>query len=185
MTNQIMNNTKKRMDSTVISIQKELATIRTGRASLSILDGVSVDYFGTETPLNQVASLSVPEGNLIVIQPWDTQLINEIERAILKANLDLTPQNDGKVIRIPIPPLTEERRQKLARTAKDIGEEGKTAVRHIRRDANEEIKVLEKEKKISQDDQHRTLQKIQEVTDEHTKEIDELVKKKETEILEF
>ena len=162
-----------------------LATIRTGRASLSILDGVQVDYYGTPTPLNQVATLSIPDPTLIVAQPWDPSTIPLIEKAILKADLGLNPSNDGKVVRIPIPPLTEERRKDMAKRVHTLAEEGRTGVRKARRDANDQIKKLEKDKKISQDDEKRGHDHVQKLTDEHVKLIDDLAKHKEKEVLEI
>lgn len=185
MINDIVKEARKRMDAALKALQKELGAVRTGRASLSMLDNVKVNFYGTDTALNQAASLALPEGNLIVIQPWDAQLLSEIEKAILKANLDLTPQNDGKVIRIHVPPLTEERRQKIARSIKEMGENGRTALRHVRRDVNDLVKIAQKDKKISEDDEHIALKKVQELTDEHIKLIDDAVKRKEKEVMEI
>ena len=176
--------TEKRMKATLEDTHHKLATIRTGRASLAILDGVIVDYYGTETPLNQVVKLSIPDPTLIMAQPFDPTIINNVEKAILKAGLGLNPTNDGKVIRIPIPPLTEERRKQLVKKVSNVGEESKTAIRQIRRDSNEEIKELEKEKKISQDDEHRGYEEIQKITDDFIKKIEELVIHKNNEIME-
>ncbi|MGH9866867.1 MAG: ribosome recycling factor [Candidatus Polarisedimenticolia bacterium] len=166
-------------------VRHSLAPIRTGRASLSILDGVQVDYYGTATPLNQVATLSIPDPTVIVAQPWDPSALGAIERAILKSDLGLNPANDGKVVRIPIPPLTEERRKELAKKVHVQAEEGRTHVRQARRDANEAAKKLEKDKKISQDDNKRGLDHIQKLTDQYIKAIDDLARKKEKEILEI
>jgi len=166
-------------------LRKELATVRTGRASLSILDGVRVEYYGQPTPLNGVATLSIPDGGMIVAQPWDRSLIDKIEKAILTADLGLNPSNDGKVVRIPIPPLTQERRQQLARKVAQMGEERKTAIRQVRREANEDLKKLLKEKTISEDDERRGLEQVQKLTDHHIQQIDQLTKAKEKEILEF
>lgn len=166
-------------------LRKELATVRTGRASLSILDGVMVEYYGQPTPLNGVATLSIPDGGMIVAQPWDRSLIDKIEKAILTADLGLNPSNDGKVVRIPIPPLTQERRQQLARKVAQMGEERKTAIRQVRREANEDLKKLLKEKTISEDDERRGLEQVQKLTDHHIQQIDQLTKAKEKEILEF
>ena len=174
---------EKKMKHSVDATRKELATIRTGRASLAILDGIHVDYYGTATPLNQVATLAVPDPTLITIQPWEPALTKEIERAILQSELGLTPANDGKVVRLPIPPLTEERRKQLAKKVHHVGEDGKTIVRQHRREANDHLKALLKDKKISEDDEKRALEQIQELTDRSVKQIDEMVQHKEKEIL--
>ena len=185
MLNDLYARTEKKMKDQVEHIRHTLSTIRTGRASLSVLDGVNVDYYGTPTPINQVATLSVPDPTLIVAQPWDTSLLAVIEKAILKSDLGLNPSNDGKVVRIPIPPLTEERRKDLAKKVHQMAEEGRTHIRQTRRDANEEAKKLEKGKEISQDDERRALEHIQKLTDQYIKNIDDLAKKKEKEILEI
>jgi len=174
---------EKKMKHSVEVTRKDLATIRTGRASLAILDGIQVDYYGTATPLNQVATLAVPDPTLITIQPWEPALTKEIEKAILQSELGLTPANDGKVVRLPIPPLTEERRKQLAKKVHHVGEEGKTVVRQHRREANDQLKALLKDKKISEDDEKRALEHIQELTDRTVKQIDDLVQYKEKEIL--
>jgi ribosome recycling factor len=173
------------MGKSVASLEKDLNRVRTGRASLSILDGIRVDYYGTMTPLNQMATLTVPESRLITIQPWDVSVIKEIEKAILKSDLGLTPSNDGKIIRISIPPLTEERRKEIVKTVHKICEDFKISVRNIRRDANEMIKGLKKDGDISEDDAFKSQDQIQKVTDEHVKLIDECYQEKEKEILEF
>jgi ribosome recycling factor len=185
MIDEIQADVERRMNSTLEILRKDLSSIRTGRASLAILDGVKVDYYGTDTPLSQVATLSIPEPSLIVVQPWDPGNIEAIEKAVLRADLGLNPSNDGKVVRLPIPPLTEERRKQLARKVSKIGEECKTALRQVRRDGNEQIKSLEKSKTVSQDDEHRALDAIQKLTDQFSKSVDDLVKKKEQEILEI
>lgn len=185
MLNEVYAQTDRKMKDLVEHLRHGLSTIRTGRASLSILDGVMVDYYGTPTPLNQVATLSIPDPTLIVAQPWDPTVLGGIEKAILKSDLGLNPSNDGKVVRIPIPPLTEERRKELAKKVHHLAEEGRTHVRQARRDANEQIKKLEKDKKISQDDEKRGFDHVQKLTDQHIKSIDELAKKKEKEILEI
>jgi ribosome recycling factor len=184
MTEEVLEDVERRMNSTLEVLRKDLGIIRTGRASLAILDGVKVDYYGTETPFNQVATLSIPEPTLIVAQPWDPSVIEAIEKAVLKADLGLNPSNDGKVVRIPIPPLTEERRKQLARKAGQVGEECKTALRQIRRDGNDRLKAMEKDKQISQDDEHRAMDQVQKLTDRFSSQVDEQVKKKEKEILE-
>ena len=183
MTKEIHATAEKKMKQTLEVTRKDLATIRTGRASLAILDGIQVDYYGTATPLNQVGTLAVPDPTLITIQPWDASLVKEIEKAILASELGLTPANDGKTIRLPIPPLTEERRKQLAKKVHHIGEEGRTIIRQHRREANDHLKALLKDHKISEDDEKRALDEIQHLTDKSVKQIDELVQHKEKEIL--
>jgi len=182
---EILEQNRSRMDATVADAQKKLSRVRTGRASLGILDGVTVDYYGTPTPLNQVAKLAIPEPTLIVAQPFDPSTLPSIEKAIIAADLGLNPGNDGKLIRIPVPPLTEERRKQLVKKVRAMGEEAKTAIRQVRRDSNEEIKKLEKEGAISEDDAHRYLDEIQQETNKHTARIDELDKNKEKELMEI
>jgi len=184
MTEQIFELARKRMSSSVEIFQKELGTIRTGRASLSLLDGITVDYYGTSTPLNQVATLSVPESRLITIQPWDQTIVKEIERAVLKSDLGLTPTTDGRIIRISVPPLTEERRQHLAKMVRKLAEECKITIRNVRREANEQVKSAEKDKKISEDDAFKALERIQKITDEFVGKADELCRRKEKEVME-
>ena len=161
MTDDVVKNADKRMKASVGDFRQKLSTVRTGRASLGILDGVTVDYYGTPTPLNQVAKLSIPEPTLINAQPFDPSSLQAIEKAVMAADLGLNPSNDGKVIRIPIPPLTEERRKQLVKKVRGMGEEAKTAIRQIRRDANEEIKKLEKDGDVSEDDARRGLDEVQ------------------------
>ncbi len=184
MEKEIKRKTTEKMDGAIEALKKEFASIRTGRASLALLDGIKVDYYGNLTPLQQLASLSIPESRQIAIQPWEQKIIPDIEKAILKSDLGLTPSNDGKVIRINIPPLTEERRKQLAKTMKKFAEDSKIAVRNIRRDINEEIKKLEKEKHISEDETKKSLDEIQKLTDSYVKKIDELTSHKEKEIME-
>jgi ribosome recycling factor len=174
-----------RMRKTVEDLGREMGSIRTGRASISILDPLRVDYYGTPTPLNQVANLSVPEPALILIQPWDVSQISSIERAILTSDLGLNPSNDGKVIRLTIPALTEERRRDLVKHLHHIVEQHRVAVRNLRRDANEAVKKLVKDKEISEDAQRRAQDEIQKLTDETIKKLDEASKTKEHEILEI
>ncbi|UCG38367.1 MAG: ribosome recycling factor [bacterium] len=181
---ELYQDTENKMEKSIESLARELATIRTGRASLSILDGITVEYYGSQSPLNQVATLSVPESRLIVIQPWDPSIIKEVEKAIMRSDLGLTPSNDGKVIRIPIPPLTEERRVLLVKVVKRHGEDAKVAVRNIRRDSISDAKEFEKEKAISEDELHRAQDEIQKITDRFIEKVDELIEKKEKEILE-
>ena len=185
MLDEIYQETSDNMGKSITSLENEFKRIRTGRASLSILDGIRVDYYGTLTPLNQMASLSVPESRLISIQPWDVSVIKEIEKAILKSDLGLTPSSDGKIIRIAIPPLTEERRKELVKVINKMSEEHKVAVRNLRRDANDMIKELKKEGEISEDEAFKAQDQVQKITDEHIKLIDEINNKKEKEILEF
>ncbi|HYN06610.1 MAG TPA: ribosome recycling factor [Vicinamibacterales bacterium] len=174
---------KKRMDSALDHVRRELGGLRTGRATVSLLDPVHVDAYGASLPLNQVASLSVPEPTLIVAQPFDPSLMSAIEKAIQKSNLGLNPASDGKVLRIPIPPLTEERRREMSRLVHKYAEEGRNAVRQVRRDANERLKKLLKDHKISEDDERRALDDVQKITDQHVVLIDELQRKKDTELL--
>jgi ribosome recycling factor len=166
-------------------LKKELNRIRTGRASLSILDGIKVDYYGTLTPLNQMATLAVPESRLITIQPWDVSVIKDIEKAILKSDLGLTPSNDGKIIRISIPPLTEERRKEIVKVVHKVCEDYKVSVRNVRRDSNDLVKSMKKDGEISEDDAFKSQDRVQQITDEFVKLIDECYKEKEKEILEF
>jgi len=174
---------KQRMDASVETVRRELAALRSGRASLSMLDGIKVDYYGTLTPLSQVGNLSVPEATLITVQPWDPTLLPPIEKAIRTSDLDLNPQNDGKIIRIPIPPLTEERRKALVKHAHKHAEDGRVAIRNVRRDANEHLKKLLKDHAISEDDEKHAIAEVQKLTDHHTERINEILKKKEAEIL--
>jgi ribosome recycling factor len=174
---------KKRMDSTIEHVRKELGGLRTGRATISLLDPVHVEAYGTTMPLNQVASLSIPEPTLIVAQPFDPSLMGAIERAVQKSNLGLNPASDGKVLRIPIPSLTEERRKELSRLVHKYAEEGRNGVRQVRRDANDRLKKLLKDHKISEDDERRALEDVQKITDQHVTLIDDLQKKKDQELL--
>ena len=174
---------KKRMDAAIEHVRKELGGLRTGRASVSLLDPVLVEAYGTTMPLNQVASLSIPEPTLIVAQPFDPTLMSAIERGVQKANLGLNPASDGKVVRIPIPSLTEERSKELSRLMHKYAEEGRNSVRQVRRDANERLKKLLKDHKISEDDERRALDEVQKITDQHVSLIDDLQKKKDSELL--
>lgn len=181
----IYEETEKEMKRSLEVTQKTFAGIRTGRASLALLDGIQVDAYSTSLPLNQVAVLAIPESRLITIAPWDVSLIPAIEKAILKSDLGITPSNDGKIIRLTVPPLTEERRKELVRVVKKMGEEGRVGIRNIRRDANEKIKAQEKKKEISEDDLHKALDHIQELTDRCIEQLEEVLSKKEKEIMEF
>ena len=175
---------KEKMEKAIEALRHELDTLRTGRASVAMLDGVRVDYYGTPTPLNQLASLSVPESRTIVIQPWDVTQVQVIEKAILTSDLGLTPSNDGKVIRINIPQLTEERRKELVKVSGKYAEECKVSIRNARRDAIDEVKKKEKDKDIGQDDRKRAEEEVQKVTDSEIKRVDEIVEAKEAEIME-
>lgn len=177
--------TRTRMGKALEDLRQELAGVRTGRASTSLLDHVKVEYYGTPTPLNQVATLGVPEPTLLTVQPWDPSLLAAIDKAILASGLGLNPVNDGKILRVPIPPLTEERRKELVKHLHRVLEDHRTAVRNIRRDANEALKKLLKDKKISEDDERRGLEEIQKLTDEFTGKLEEQGKGKEREILEM
>lgn len=183
MVTELIDDAKRRMDKTLEHLRKELASVRTGRASLAILDGVKVDYYGAPTPLNQVANLAVPEANLITIQPWEPPMLEVIEKAILSSDLDLNPSNDGKILRIPIPPLTEERRKMLVKHVGKLAEDSRTAVRQVRRDVNDRLKKMLKDKEISEDEEKRALKDVQDMTDEHVTKVDEIVKKKEQELM--
>jgi ribosome recycling factor len=185
MVDEIFEDLKDRMGKSIESLKREYSRLRTGRASISLLDGIRVSYYDTPTPLNQMASLAVPEPRLIVIQPWDKTAIEDIEKAILKSELGLTPMNDGKVIRISIPPLTEERRKELVKVARKMSEENKVSLRNIRRDANEMLKDLKKEKEITEDDLFRSQEEVQKATDQFISQVDELCAAKEKEILEI
>ncbi len=185
MISKIIDAAKKSMDKCVDDMRQSLATIRTGRASVSILDHIQANYYGTSTPLNQMTSLSTPDPTLIVIQPWDPSTISAIEKAILASDLGLTPTNDGKVVRLPIPPLTQERRKQLAKSVGHIGEQHKVAVRQARHEANDQLKALLKDKEISEDEQKDALKKVQDLTDSAIEKIEDLRQKKEAEILEI
>ena len=185
MIDDIFEDTRDRMGKSLEALKNEFKRVRTGRASLNILDGIRVDYYGTLTPLNQMASLSVPESRLILIQPWDVSVIKDIEKAILKSDLGLTPSSDGKLIRIAIPPLTEDRRKELVKVVHKMAEEHKIAVRNVRRDSNEMLKSLKKDGDISEDDAFKAQDTVQKITDEYVALIDDVYKDKEKEILEF
>jgi ribosome recycling factor len=182
--NELKKKAMERMNTAIESLKKDFGTIRTGRASLSLIDGIRVDYYGAPTALAQVATLGIPESRQITIQPWDPKLIPDIEKAILKSDLGLTPGNDGKMIRINIPHLTEERRVQLVKVIKKRSEEGRVAVRNIRRDIMEELKKSEKEKHLSEDDVKRMHDEIQKVTDSYIEKVEEVMQHKEKEIME-
>ena len=185
MKDEILSELRQKMNNSVESLQKEFVRIRTGRASTALLDGIKVNCYETHMPLDQVASISVPESRLITIKPWDQTIIGEVEKSILKSELGLTPINDGKIIRISIPPLTEERRKELAKLARKIAEEARISVRSHRREANEIFKELKNEKEISEDDMYKSQDKVQKITDEFIEKIDEITAEKEKEIIEF
>jgi ribosome recycling factor len=185
MIESIYQETRESMGKSVEALKNELKRIRTGRASLSILDGIKVDYYGTLTPLNQMATLAVPESRLITIQPWDVSVVKDIEKAILKSDLGLTPSSDGKIIRISIPQLTEDRRKELVKVVHKVCEDYKVSVRNFRRDSNELLKSMKKDGEITEDDAFNSQEQVQKITDEHIKLIDECYQEKEKEILEF
>jgi len=185
MIRQILDAAKKRMEKCVEDMQQNLGTIRTGRASVGILDHVQANYYGTATPLNQMATLSTPDPTMILIQPWDPSTIPQIEKAILGSDLGLNPTNDGKVVRLPIPPLTQERRKQLAKSVNHIAEQHRVAVRQVRHDANDQLKASLKDKTISEDQEKDGLKKVQELTNEFIAKVDNFQKKKEAEILEL
>jgi ribosome recycling factor len=185
MKEEILSELRQKMEKTIEALRKELNRIRTGRASVALLDGIKVNAYETLMPLDQVSSISVPESRLITIKPWDQSIIGEIEKSILKSELGLTPMNDGKLIRISIPPLTEERRKELAKMAKKMAEEAKISIRNHRREANEMFKELKNEKEISEDEMYKSQEQTQKVTDDFTKKADEITSEKEKEILEF
>ncbi|MFZ0131613.1 MAG: ribosome recycling factor [Desulfobacterales bacterium] len=185
MIEDIYQETRANMGKSIDDLKREFKRVRTGRASLSILDGIRVNYYGTPTPLNQMATLAVPESRLITIQPWDVSAIKEVEKAIMKSDLGLTPSSDGKIVRIAIPPLTEERRKDLVKVVNKMSEEHKVAVRNVRRDANEMFKDLKKEGDISEDEAFKAQDQVQKITDDHIKLVDQVTKEKEREILEF
>jgi len=184
MINELFNDIKDRMNKAIEHYRNEIASIRTGRASTSILDGIKVDYYGTSTPINNIAHITVPEGQLIVIQPFDPNSLEIIEKAIIASDLGLTPNNDGNVIRLNIPSLTEERRKELIKVVYKIIEEGRVSVRNIRRDANDHLKKHEKDHELSEDNLRRAMDNIQEMTDEHIKDLNQMQDAKEKEIME-
>jgi ribosome recycling factor len=185
MKEEILSEMRDKMENSLDALKKEFKRIRTGRASTALLDGIKVDCYETQMPLEQVASLSVPESRLITIKPWDQSIIGEIEKSILKSELGLNPMNDGKIIRISIPPLTEERRRELAKLAKKMAEETKISIRSHRREANELFKDLKNEKEISEDEMYKYQDQVQDITNDFTKKIDQVTAEKEKEIIEF
>jgi ribosome recycling factor len=181
---QVSAELEKKMNASLETFRKELNSIRTGRASLSILEGITVQYYGVPTPMNQVATLSVPESRLITIQPWDGSVIGEVEKAILKSDLGLTPANDGRTVKIPIPPLTEERRKQLVRIVKKMGEDCKVAIRNVRREGNDDLKNLEKDKTLSEDELRRAQDQVQKLTDRFISMAEQVTTQKEKEVME-
>jgi ribosome recycling factor len=184
MIKSVLSEAKQHMDKAIEAMQHEMSTVRTGRANIALLDGIRVDYYGSLTPINQVANIAAPEPRMITIQPWEKRMVAVIEKAILAANLGITPSNDGTIIRLPIPSLTEERRRDLVRVVHKMAEEVRVSVRNGRREANDQLKKLEKKGDISKDDSRRTQEEIQEITGEYIEQIDELLARKEAEIME-
>src|SRR5579863_3251964 len=180
----LYNDLKRRMDHAVADFQANLAATRTGRASIHMLDQIKVDYYGTPTPINQMAQVSAPEPQLITISPWDPGILKEIEKAIQTSDLGFNPMSDGKIIRVPVPPMTEERRRDVCKHINKVLEEHRTAVRNVRRDGNDALKKLAKEKKISEDDEKRALEEVQKMTDEEIRRMEELSRKKEIEVMQ-
>lgn len=183
MIEEIKTEAKEGMENALDALKNSLSKLRTGRANLTVLDGVKVDYYGTMTPINQVATLSVPEPRLIVVQPWEATMIGPIEQAIVKANIGLTPANDGKVVRLPVPQLTEDRRKDIVKQLKAMAEDNRVSVRNARRDANDLLKKLQKDKEITEDDLKRETDSVQKLTDSYIAQIDEIVAAKEKDIL--
>lgn len=184
MRKEVLSALKDKMNKTMDHIRREFSTIRTGRASTSLLDGVDVDYYGSSVPLNQIANVSVPEAKLLLITPYDKGALGSIEKAILKSDLGLTPNNDGRIIRIPIPELTEERRKNLVKVVRRLAEDSRVSLRNARREANDQLKKGEKNGDISEDESHRVMDEVQKVTDEYVEKIDKLLEAKEKEIME-
>lgn len=183
-TAEILAETERKMDNSIAALKRELGTIRTGRATPALIENVQVDYYGVATPLNQIASISAPDARVIMVQPWDKQALREIEKSLLKSEMGFNPSNDGNIITVPIPPLTQERRQELVRLLKRKLEEGKVSIRNVRRDGVETLRKLEREKAISQDENHRSQDQLQKATDAHVKTVDEVGSSKETEIMQ-
>lgn len=182
---EVINELERKMTKSIEAYESELTGVRAGRANPQVLDKLTVDYYGTETPIKQVASISVPEARLLVIQPWDISLIKPIEKVLLKSDLGITPSNDGKVIRLPFPALTEDRRKELVKIVKSYAENAKVALRNLRRDCLEKLKKMEKDKEISEDELKQAEEQVQKVIDKFTKEIEEINKKKEKELMEI
>lgn len=185
MINEVIKTVQKDMEKAIETMERDFSRMRTGRASLALLDGIRVDYYGSLSPLNQVASLSIPESRLITIKPWDKTVIGEIEKAIQRSDLGLTPSNDGQIIRIAIPPLSEERRKEIVKVVHKRAEEGKISIRNARREGNEMLRAMEKDGEISEDELHKAMKDVQKQTDEFIKKVDEGLEIKEKEIMEF
>jgi ribosome recycling factor len=183
MTNEVLESTKQDMEKTIAALKKDLSHVRTGRASTALLEGITVDYYGAKTPLNQVATLSVPDASLIVLQPFDKSIIGAIEKAIKGSDLGLNPLNDGKVIRIPIPPLTEERRKELSKHVRKLAEDYRVSMRNHRRDSLEMLKSLEKDKDITEDDRRHAAEKVEAMTKDYIERVEKVLKSKEDEIM--
>lgn len=183
MMQDLLKDVGERMQKACEALRKELASLRTGRANPALLEKVEVDYYGVPTPINQLATITAPDARLLVVQPWDKSIVLKIEKAILKSDLGVTPTSDGTVIRVPIPPLTEERRKEMVKVARKKGEEARVAIRNIRRDGNDRVKAAEKEGLISEDEAKRTQEEIQKLTDKYTKEVDKILQAKEEEIM--
>jgi ribosome recycling factor len=185
MKDEVLQEARRKMEKVLEVMARDLSRIRTGRASVALLEGIKVDAYGTSMPLPQVASLAAPEPRLLTVQPWDLGLLSDVEKAILKSDLGLTPMNDGKLLRLPIPALTTERRKELVKMVKKMAEEAKVALRNVRREANEDLKEMKKEKMLSEDDAHRAQEEVQKVTDDFIKKVDGQAAEKEKEIMSF
>jgi ribosome recycling factor len=185
MKDEVLNETRRKMDKVLEAMARDLSRVRTGRASVALLEGIKVDCYGTSMPISQVASLAAPESRLLTVQPWDSSVLGDIEKAILKSDLGLNPVNDGKIIRLPIPALTTERRKDLVKMVKKMEEEAKVALRNVRREANEDFKEMKKEKLLAEDDAHRGTEEVQKITDEYAKKAEAQVAEKEKEIMSF
>jgi ribosome recycling factor len=185
MKDEVLKETRRKMDKVLEALARDLSRVRTGRASVALLEGIKVDCYGTTMPLPQVASLAAPEPRLLTVQPWDPTVLSDIEKAILKSDLGLNPVNDGKIIRLPIPALTTERRKELVKMIKKMEEEGKVTLRNVRREANEDFKEMKKEKLLSEDESHRGQEDVQKITDEYIKKVEAQAAEKEKEIMTF
>jgi ribosome recycling factor len=185
MKDEVLTETRRKMDKVLEAMARDLSRVRTGRASVALLEGIKVECYGTTMPISQVASLAAPESRLLTVQPWDSTLLGDIEKAILKSDLGLNPANDGKIIRLPIPALTTERRKELVKVVKKMEEEAKVALRNVRREANEDLKEMKKEKLLAEDDAHRGTDEVQKITDEYTKKAEVQAADKEKEIMSF
>jgi ribosome recycling factor len=185
MKDEVLKETKRKMDKVLEAMARDLSRVRTGRASVALLEGIKVDCYGTSMPLDQVASLAAPESRLLTIQPWDSSVMGDIEKAILKSDLGLNPANDGKIIRLPLPALTTERRKDLVKMVKKMEEEAKVALRNVRREANEDFKEMKKEKILAEDDAHRGTEEVQKITDEYTRKAEAQAAEKEKDIMSF